>query len=136
MAGRRDALLQQMGITQYRLHRPRVLQGEVAVRLSPETRLLIITAETLSLTHVFLQDILRSLALCEQQVMILPVRQLAMLPAALTCAVWLLGIEADKQYADVQLVTPPLADLIDNSAAKRALWQQITTYDSHFSSHA
>ena len=135
MAGRRDALLQQMGITQYRLHRPRVLQGEVAVRLKPETRLVVVTADSLSLAQRFLLDVLHSLNLVEHQVMVLPARQLAMLPTPLPCAVWLLGIDADRQYAEIQLATPPLTDLIDNSAEKRALWQQITTYDSHFSSH-
>ncbi|GAA0496825.1 DNA polymerase III subunit psi [Tatumella terrea] len=136
MAGRRDWLLQQMGITQYRLHRPRVLRGEVAVRLRAETRLVIVTSETLSLTPAFMQDVLRTLDLNEHQLLILTERQLSMLPAPVPCALWLLGVPAEKQYAGVQLTTPPLAELIDNSEAKRNLWQQIITYDSHFFSRA
>ena len=42
MSSRRDWLLQQMGITQYTLRRPRALQGEIAVTLPAETRLLIV----------------------------------------------------------------------------------------------
>ncbi|ARU95230.1 DNA polymerase III subunit psi [Tatumella citrea] len=136
MASRRDWLLQQMGITQYRLHHPRVLQGEVAVRLHPDTRLVIVAADNLPSPQSFLQDVLRSLGLEEHQSRLLTARQLAMLPEPLSCPVWLLGIPADKQYSTVQLVSPPLAELINSSAAKRTLWQQITTYDSHFFSRA
>lgn len=46
MASKRDWLLQQLGITQWTLRRPSVLQGEVAVSLPPETRLLVV-AQTL-----------------------------------------------------------------------------------------
>lgn len=42
MTSRRDWLLQQMGITQYQLRRPRVLQGEIAVTLAPDTQLIIV----------------------------------------------------------------------------------------------
>ncbi|HAT25327.1 MAG TPA: DNA polymerase III subunit psi, partial [Pantoea septica] len=42
MTSRRDWLLQQMGITQYQLRRPRVLKGEIAVRLTPGTKLIIV----------------------------------------------------------------------------------------------
>lgn len=132
MANRRDWLLQQMGITQYRLHHPRALQGEVAVRLSPDTRLVIVTADPQPSATGFLQDVLRSLGLRQHQSLTVSERQLSMLPEPLNCPVWLLGIPADRQYAAVQLATPPLSELINNSAAKRTLWQQITTYDSHF----
>ncbi|RTG29988.1 DNA polymerase III subunit psi, partial [Serratia marcescens] len=46
MASKRDWLLQQLGITQWTLRRPGVLQGEVAVSLPPEARLLVV-AQTL-----------------------------------------------------------------------------------------
>ncbi|WP_294912270.1 DNA polymerase III subunit psi [Tatumella sp. UBA2305] len=136
MASRRDWLLQQMGITQYRLHHPRVLQGEVAVRLHPDTRLVIVAAENLPSPQSFLQDVLQSLGLQQHQSRLLTDRQLSMLPEPLACPVWLLGVPADKQYSAVQLVSPPLAELINSSAAKRNLWQQITTYGSHFFSRA
>ncbi len=136
MAGRRDWLLQQMGITQYRLHHPRVLQGEVAVRLHPETRLVIVATDSVPSSQSFMQDVLHSLGLQEHQSRVLTARQLTMLPEPLSCPVWLLGVPADKQYSPVQLVSPPLAELINSSAAKRTLWQQITHYDSHFFSRA
>ncbi len=136
MANRRDWLLQQMGITQYRLHHPRVLQGEVAVRLHPDTRLVIVAAEQPPSSQSFMQDVLHSLGLEASQSRLLTARQLAMLPEPIPCPVWLLGVPADREYSTVQLVTPPLAELINSSAAKRTLWQQITTYDSHFFSRA
>ena len=56
MTSRRDWLLQQMGITQYQLRRPRVLQGEIAVRLTPGTKLIIVADVVpglhLSLIHI------------------------------------------------------------------------------------
>lgn len=106
MANRRDWLLQQMGITQYRLHHPRALQGEVAVRLSPDTRLVIVTADPQPSATGFLQDVLRSLGLRQHQSVTVSERQLSMLPEPLNCPVWLLGIPADRQYAAVQLATP------------------------------
>lgn len=45
MASRRDLLLQQLGITQWVLRRPAVLQGEIAIHLPEDTRLLIVAQQ-------------------------------------------------------------------------------------------
>lgn len=129
MTGRRDWLLQQMGISQYRLHRPGVLRGEVAIHLSAATRLLVISPEGLFSEHQLLRDIQQVLEIRDSQVMRLAAEQLAMLPTSLNCIVWFAGVEPDKAYAPIQWVTPSFSELSLSAEAKRHLWQQMCTYD-------
>ncbi|WP_277269909.1 DNA polymerase III subunit psi, partial [Pantoea septica] len=63
MTSRRDWLLQQMGITQYQLRRPRVLQGEIAVRLTPGTKLIIVADVVPGLHEPLVRDVLHVLDL-------------------------------------------------------------------------
>lgn len=135
MSTRRDWLLQQMGITQYQLRRPRVLQGEIAVHLAPDTRLVIVADTPPTLQESLVRDVVRALSLQESQVMSLTPEQLAMLPDALNCAGWLLGVESQQAFNGVKLCTASLNELISSSAAKRALWQQMCKHDSHLFSH-
>lgn len=60
MASKRDWLLQQLGITQWTLRRPSVLQGEVAVSLPPETRLLVVAQTLPAPDDPLFCDVLRS----------------------------------------------------------------------------
>ena len=135
MSTRRDWLLQQMGITQYQLRRPRVLQGEIAVSLAPDTRLLIVADTPPTLQEPLIGDVLRTLGLQTSQVMSLTPEQLLMLPDTLSCAGWLLGVESDQAFNGIQLRTASLNELISSSAAKRALWQQMCKHDSHLFPH-
>lgn len=135
MSTRRDWLLQQMGITQYQLRRPRVLQGEIAVSLAPDTRLLIVAETPPTLQEPLICDVMRTLGLQPSQVMSLTPEQLLMLPDALRCAGWLLGVESEQAFNGVKLRTASLNELISSSAAKRALWQQMCEHDSHLFPH-
>lgn len=135
MSTRRDWLLQQMGITQYQLRRPRVLQGEIAVNLAPDTRLLIVAETPPTLQEPLIRDVVRSLNLQTSQVMSLTPEQLFMLPDALNCAGWLLGVQSEQAFNGITLRTASLNELISSGAAKRALWQQICKHDSHLFSH-
>ncbi|MFH8133289.1 DNA polymerase III subunit psi [Pantoea osteomyelitidis] len=135
MSTRRDWLLQQMGITQYQLRRPRVLQGEIAVSLAPDTRLLIVAETPPTLQEPLIGDVLRTLGLQTSQVMSLTPEQLLMLPDTLSCAGWLLGVESEQAFNGIQLRTASLNELISSSAAKRALWQQMCKHDSHLFPH-
>jgi DNA polymerase III subunit psi len=135
MSTRRDWLLQQMGITQYQLRRPRVLQGEIAVSLAPDTRLLIVAEIPPTLQEPLIGDVLRTLGLQTSQVMSLTPEQLLMLPDTLSCAGWLLGVESEQAFNGIQLRTASLNELISSSAAKRALWQQMCKHDSHLFPH-
>ena len=132
MASRRDWLLQQLGITQWTLRRPTVLQGEVAVSLPDQTRLLIV-ADVLPLEgDLLVKDVIRSLNLHDSQVYCLQTEQVAMLPEDTHCNTWRLGISEPLTVAGAQLSSPALAELSQDAGAKRALWQQICENEQHF----
>ncbi|MCG8708684.1 DNA polymerase III subunit psi [Brenneria sp. 4F2] len=129
MTSRRDQLLQQLGITQWTLRRPAVLQGEIAVSLPAQARLIIVSAEPLAADEPLLADVLRSLALTPDQAYSLTPQQIEMLPAKSRCHSWRLGIDEPLALEGVQLTSPVLAELYHNPGAKRALWQQICEHE-------
>ena len=135
MSSRRDQLLQQMGITQYVLRRPRALQGEIAVTLPADTRLVIVAEELPDFQQPLVADILRALALDEAQVQMFTPDQIAMLPDDAQCTSWCLGLETPVSLAGTQLTSPLLAELSHSASAKRALWQQICQHESDFFTH-
>ncbi|MBF7979442.1 MULTISPECIES: DNA polymerase III subunit psi [Rahnella] len=132
MASRRDTLLQQLGITQWTLRRPAVLQGEVAVSLPAETKLLIVADVPPAEDDPLVRDVLRSLALAEPQVYRLTPEQVTMLPEDTRCNIWRLGLSEPLTLAGTQLSSPALAELYQDASAKRALWQQICENEQHF----
>jgi len=135
MSSRRDWLLQQMGITQYTLRRPRALQGEIAVTLPAETRLVIVSSVAPSLHDPLITDVLRALNLHQSQVQIFTPDQLAMLPDDARCHSWCIGLDTPVSLTGTQIASPPLAELSHSADAKRALWQQICQYESDFFTH-
>lgn len=132
MASRRDLLLQQLGITQWTLRRPAVLQGEIAVRLPEGIRLLVVAQTLPEQDDPLLCDVLRSLGLTPRQAYALTPDQVAMLPADTQCNSWRLGISEPLAVAGAQLHSPPLAGLYQDASAKRALWQQICHHEADF----
>ncbi len=136
MTERRDWLLAQMGIDQYRLRRPDVLRGEVAIPIKSTTRLLIIGASSDLVHHPFIADVLRSLQLDSRQVLFLSAKQVPLLPQPLHCLLWFIGVSPEKSYALRQIASPELASLLDDGAAKRQLWQQFCENDDYFFSAA
>lgn len=125
MATRRDRLLQQLGITQWALHRPSVLQGEVAVSLPSHIRFLIVADPLPAQEDPLINDVLRSLDVTAQQVYCLMPDQVPMLPSDTHCHSWRLGSNEPLPVAGTQLFSPALPELYQNASAKRALWQQI-----------
>lgn len=132
MASRRDLLLQQLGITQWTLRRPAVLQGEIAVRLPEGIRLLVVAQTLPEQDDPLLCDVLRSLGLTPLQAYALTPDQVAMLPADTQCNSWRLGISEPLAVAGAQLHSLPLAGLYQDASAKRALWQQICHHEADF----
>ncbi len=135
MSSRRDQLLQLMGITQYTLRHPRALQGEMAISLSPATRLLIVADVPPALSDPLIGDVLRALAMPETAVLTITVQQLTMLPENITCACWLLGAETPLTINGPQLKTPSLETLAHDASARRALWQQICEHEVDLFTH-
>lgn len=132
MASRRDTLLQQLGITQWTLRRPAVLQGEVAVSLPADTKLLIVADVPPAEDDPLVRDVLLSLALTGEQVYRLTPEQVTMLPEDTRCNVWRLGLSEPLMLAGTQLSSPALAELYQDAGAKRALWQQICENEPDF----
>lgn len=132
MASRRDLLLQQLGITQWTLRRPAVLQGEIAVRLPADTRLLIVAHQPPEYDDPLLCDVLHSLGLTPRQAYALTPEKVAMLPEDTQCNSWRLGISEPLAVVGAQLHSPALAGLYQDASAKRALWQQICHHEADF----
>ncbi|MDA5542984.1 MULTISPECIES: DNA polymerase III subunit psi [Yersinia] len=132
MASRRDLLLKQLGITQWTLRRPAVLQGEIAIRLPDDTRLLIVADPLPDQDDPLLCDVLRSLGLTSRQVYALTPERVAMLPEETQCNSWRLGISEPLAVAGVQLHSPALTGLYQDASAKRTLWQQICHHEADF----
>lgn len=132
MTSRRDWQLQHLGITQWTLRRPTALQGEIAVTLSGQTRLVIVASEPPALDSPFIQDVMRSLALEADQIQVLTPDQLAMLPEGSRCNSWRIAIDQPLALAGAQLDTPALDELQQSGAARSALWQQICEHELDF----
>ncbi|MXP67852.1 DNA polymerase III subunit psi [Pantoea sp. Aalb] len=128
----RNWFLQQMGITQYRLRRPHILKGDISVRLLPNIRLIIVTKSDILLNEPLICDVLQTLNIQSNQVMILTPEQLPMLPESIHCPGWLMGIESNHKFNGIILNTNFLNTLINSSMAKRSLWEQICTYENYF----
>ncbi|MBT0724201.1 DNA polymerase III subunit psi [Rosenbergiella sp. S61] len=131
MTERRDWLLAQMGIDQYRLRRPEVLHGEVAIAIRPTTKLVIVGLQRDEIHHPFINDVLRSLAFESAYVLYLTVEQLPLLPQSLSCLLWFVGHDPQHRYAEQQLYSPSFTTLVNTAEAKRILWQQFCDYDNN-----
>ncbi|MEW7312359.1 DNA polymerase III subunit psi [Buttiauxella gaviniae] len=132
---RRDWLLQQLGITQWELRRPAALQGEIAVSLHENVKLLMIAEDIPDLSDPLVNDVLRSLNLDARQVMQLTPERAAMLPAESRCNSWRLGVSDALPISGAQLATPNLNELYHNGVARQALWQQICEHEHDFFPH-
>ncbi|HEY3987596.1 DNA polymerase III subunit psi [Cedecea sp.] len=129
---RRDWQLQQLGITQWVLRRPTVLQGEIAVSLPTGVRLVMVAEEPPALNDPLVKDILRSMALSAEQVMQLTPERVAMMPPDSRCNSWRLGVEQPLTLDGAQLASPALDELYHNGNARQALWRQICEHEQDF----
>lgn len=136
LPSRREWRLQQLGITQWVLRRPAVLQGEIAVTLPHDARLVLVTERVSALSDPFIMDVLRSLGVHENQVLEVTPERAVMLPAGKHCNSWCLGTDVPLAISGAKLLSVDLDELYLNSAARRALWQQICTYEHDFFSTA
>jgi DNA polymerase-3 subunit psi len=135
MTTRRDWQLQQLGITQWTLRRPTVLQGEIAISLPAHIRLVMVAPELPLLTDPFISDVLRALAVTADQVLQLTPDLVEMLPPESACNSWRLGVKEPLTLTGAQVTTPGFDELRGNPAARAALWQQICDYEHDFFPH-
>ncbi|MCE5164588.1 MULTISPECIES: DNA polymerase III subunit psi [Plesiomonas] len=129
MVTRRDWILELMGITQWQLRHPSLLQGDVSVAVGPHIRLVIVAEQPPALSVRLCQDVLSTLQVTAEQVCCIRPEQVAFLRIAQPCWFWLMGCEAEIPDGCRALHSPVLARFGPDAQAKRQLWQQIVTYE-------
>ncbi len=130
---RRDLLLQQMGITQWKLRRPDTLKGAVYIPVAEHVRLIIISETPLSAEGDFIQDVLRSSQIESNDCLFIDFEQIYHLNVTQQVTYWLLSENSEKIDRTLPLCeqsshlwqSPDLTTLKQDSKAKRQLWQQI-----------
>lgn len=132
MTSRRDWQLQQLGITQWALRRPGVLQGEIAISLPAHVRLIVVAEELPALSEPLMRDVLHALTVSPDQVLPLTPERVAMLPQGSRCNSWRLGTDAPLPLEGAQVTTPAFNELRANPTARAALWQQICEHEHDF----
>ena len=116
---RRHLLLNEMGISQWQLHRPEVL------------RLIVVAEEDFSQSALF-ADILRALALQEEDCLCVNDEQVQHLELNHSARYWLLAEEVKQHRIEAYCLkaeqiyrSPDFAQFQSSPAAKRELWRQI-----------
>ena len=129
---RRSLLLQEMGITQWQLHRPEVLQGAVGIAVAAHIQFIVVSDESLSQSPLF-ADVLLSLDLKKEDCLCVNYDQIQHLDLNHSVRYWLLAENAEKidrtlpycVQAERVYRSPHYADFQSSSSAKRELWQKI-----------
>ncbi|PLK58999.1 DNA polymerase III subunit psi [Candidatus Palibaumannia cicadellinicola] len=130
MTIRRDWQLKQLGIMQWTLWRPQLLQGEVTVmlRTNTNTRLLLVAEQLPPPDHPLITDVVRTMALMPEQLLQVTPAQVMMLPKHSRFHCWWLGLTAIRNLDGISLLTPSLSVLQNDATAKRDLWRQLMHY--------
>ncbi|PJG84161.1 DNA polymerase III subunit psi [Caviibacterium pharyngocola] len=129
---RRDLLLQEMGITQWRLNRPDVLKGAVNTPVDNRIRLIIVS-EKPAQADKLLDDILFGLEMTRQDYLQIDFDFVPLLNIQHPVFYWLLSDNEEKihrtltlcKQAIAQWHSPDWQTFAQTPQAKRALWQQI-----------
>lgn len=132
---RRDLLLQEMGITQWKLTNPSVLKGDAQIFLSEEIKLLVIANSDHQQSQLF-QDILLSLQLSKQNYQWINTEEALRLSFEHKPLIWI--IEHDQQaerlkgqFANFSILNTACWKDLSISTNKRQLWQQIEPFSSN-----
>ncbi|OOF80437.1 DNA polymerase III subunit psi [Rodentibacter caecimuris] len=129
---RRNLLLKEMGITQWKLHRPEIFQGAVGITVAEHIRFVVVSDENVSVFPLF-EDILMSLELKQADCLCLSYEQIQHLELNHSVRYWLLAENTEKidrtlphcLHAERIYRSPCYRDFQSSPAAKRELWRQI-----------
>ena len=129
---RRDLLLQEMGISQWELYRPEVLQGSVGISVAENIRFITVSDDNIS-SSPWLSDVLLSLDLKKENCLCLNYDQIQHMECKQPIRYWLLSENSDQidrtlpfcKQAEQVYRSPSWQQFQSNHQAKRALWQQI-----------
>lgn len=130
---RRDILLKEMGILEWKLVKASVLKGTVNILIDNNIKLVIIAEEKLEKSHPFIQDILRSLNINEEHCFIvdfdfLPYLHIKAQPNILCFIDDSACVTQIEEYLPDNLIewrTSSMKVLQQSAQKKRQLWQQI-----------
>lgn len=92
---RRDLLLQEMGISQWTLYRPEVLQGSVGISVAENIRFITVSDENIS-SSPLLADVLLSLDLKKENCLCLNYDQIQHMECKQPIRYWLLSENSDQ----------------------------------------
>ncbi|URJ31409.1 DNA polymerase III subunit psi [Blochmannia endosymbiont of Camponotus sp.] len=122
-------ILQQLGITLWKLRYPVVLNNNNQIKLCKCLRLLLISSDSpISLNDLFIKDVIRATQFNPKEVYALTNSQInhLIIPSGFSCHCWWIGTEVSKNFHGMCLNTPSLPILKSNVKAKRDLWRQIS----------
>ena len=100
---RRDLLLQEMGISQWTLYRPEVLQGSVGISVAENIRFITVSDENISGSPL-LADVLLSLDLKKEDCLCLNYDQIQHIECKQPIRYWLLSENNDKIDRNLSLM--------------------------------
>ncbi|OZS45873.1 DNA polymerase III subunit psi [Photobacterium sanguinicancri] len=126
-------VLQEMGLTYWQVRKPECFPAlEVPVINFPDDcKLLFITEETLTEHDAWLFGrILKSMKLTPEQALMLPPSALEQLGQHQLVWCWIAGCTVTAPVGVQALLSAALSTMHTNPAAKKALWQQICSYDN------
>lgn len=124
----RDWYLTQLGITQYTLRHSTLLNTDVLIHITPEIQLLIITQHPPDLSHTLFDDVLQTMQLTPNEVLVINPEQSYMLLEQLSLIVWIMGelpVEKCPKTDHKQIITPDFEHIHQSASAKKQLWQAI-----------
>jgi DNA polymerase-3 subunit psi len=126
-------VLQEMGITYWQVRKPELFPNQVlpVINLPAECKLLFVTAEELNEHDAWLFGrILSSMKLTPQQALSLPLSALDQIEEHHLMWCWFAGCQGAHPTGCQVLNSASLKLMHNDPSSKKALWQQICSYDS------
>ncbi|UDG80563.1 DNA polymerase III subunit psi [Candidatus Hartigia pinicola] len=126
---RRDRLLNQLGITQWIVRNPYLLNIKKHLIIPEFTKLIIISDENINSNDSLLNDILFLMKIHQSEVFYINSKKLAMIPVPIKIMCWVLSNNSQIKKSENFFISPILSELYVKKSAKISLWKQICKYN-------
>lgn len=125
--------LEQLGITRYSLRHATLLQGDVALTLSAQIKLLIFSDEPILLSQSPLADICYAFNLTEENILCLQLNQFDLLPEKADALLWFVNCAVLPQLAEntPYIATPAFSELLQSAEIKKTIWSTFCHYEHY-----
>lgn len=127
-----------MGVTRYSLRHATRLQGDAALPISSQIKLLIFSRDPINLHDSPFCDLCFAFHLDAQHILCLTPQQYSLVPEQTQAIYWFIDT-ADPlpENSDLPSIhTPLIYDLMHSPAHKKALWNQFCRYENYFNTHS